>query len=219
MGRLNLPADFLREDIPMKTCISVLLLALNLIFVRLEASAQIRSVTLGIQTHCPYGIKGCWPEIRDGLEAPKEILSISKGPDTQTGTCEVLMREDWLPDPDFFAQNFTNVHIGVDVRGVEVMAEGSLEMAGTNLVLRVGGQDTFMELAPLSRKVQWDRERKQPEVISSTEREAFRTLSVNSAGKGKTVRVTGPLLKERRAAANGCKLVLQVRQFEVLEPK
>ena len=219
MRRRNLPAGFLREDIPMKTWISVLLLVLNVIFIRLEASAQIRSVTLGIQTHCPYGIKGCWPEIRDGLEAPKEILSISKGPDTQTGTCEVLMRQDWLPDPDFFAENFTNVHIGVDVRGVEVMVEGSLETAGTNLVLRVGGQDTVMELAPLRRKVQWDRERKQPEMISRAEREAFRTLSGNSAGKGKAVRVTGPLSKESPAAANGCKLVLQVRQFEILEPK
>jgi len=201
----------------MKTCISVLLLVLT--FIRLEASAQIRSVTLGIQTHCPYGIKGCWPEIRDGLESPKEILSISKGPDTQTGTCEVLMREDWLPDPGFFAQNFTNVHIGVDVRGVEVMVEGSLEMAGTNLVLRVGGQDTFMELAPLTRKVQWDRERKQPEAISTTERDAFRTLSARSEAKGRAVRVTGPLLKERRASGDACKLVLQVRQFEVLAPK
>src|SRR6476620_2460617 len=122
----------------MKMAISISVGLLLGMFIPLDLSAQIRSVTLGLQTHCPYGIKGCWPEIRDGLESPKEILSISKGPDTQTGTCEVRMRDDWLPDPEFFAQNFTNVHIGVDVRGVELIVEGSLEMAGTNLVRECG---------------------------------------------------------------------------------
>jgi hypothetical protein len=200
----------------MKTAISVWLLLLG-IFIPLHLPAQIRSVTLGLQTHCPYGIKGCWPEIRDGLESPTEIRSISRGPDSQTSTCEVLMREDWLPDPDFFAQNFTNVHIGVDVRGVELMVDGSVEMAGTNLVLRVGGQDTVMELAPLTHKVQWDRERKQPEPMSALERDAFRTLSVDSTARRTLVRITGPLLK--KAPGNGCKLVLQVRKFEVLERK
>jgi hypothetical protein len=197
----------------MKMAISVgLLLGM---FIPLHLPAQIRSVTLGLQTHCPYGIKGCWPEIRDGLESPKEIRSISKGPDGQTSTCEVLMSENWLPDPDFFAQNFTNVHIGVDVRGVELTVDGSVAMVGTNLVLRVGGQDTAMELAPLTDKVQWDRERKQREPMSARERDAFRTLSVDSTARGKLVRITGPLLK--KGAGNECKLVLQVRQFEVLQ--
>jgi hypothetical protein len=127
------------------------------------------------------------------------------------------MREDWLPDPDFFAQNFTNVHIGVDVRGVELTVDGSVEMAGTNLVLRLGGQDTVMELAPLTHKVQWDRERKQPEPMSALERDAFRTLSLDSAARRKRLRITGPLLK--KAPGNACKLVLQVRQFEILERK
>jgi hypothetical protein len=109
----------------MKTYLSVLLLLMA--GVASNVSAQVKSVTLGIRTHCSYGIKGCWPEIRDGLESPKEIISISKGPDSRTDTCEVKMDENWLPNPDFFAENFASMHIGVDVRGAEAVMEGSLE--------------------------------------------------------------------------------------------
>jgi hypothetical protein len=183
-----------------------------------NAFAQIRSATLSIQTHCPYGIKGCWPEIRDGLESPPEILSISKGPDTKTGTCEVLMRESWVPDPDFFAHNFTNMHIGVDVRGVEVVAEGWVEKKGANLVMHVPGRNVSILLTPITRKVQWDANSKEPEAILKEERAAFGALSRKSL-KGKFMQITGPLRKSTGIPANGCKLILEVRKFKILKQK
>jgi hypothetical protein len=200
----------------MKTYIYVGLLLLTGTFV--SAFGQIRSVTLGIQTHCPYGIKGCWAEIRDGLESPEEILAISKGPDTKTGTCEVIMHEKWLPDPDFFAHNFTNMHIGVDVRGVEAVVDGSLEKNGTNLVVRVAGKDILIQLVPLTRKVQWDSERKEPESISARERDAFAALSRKTM-KRQTVRIRGPLRKSSGILEKQCELVLEVREFELLKSK
>jgi len=180
----------------------------------LDAFAQVRSVTIGIRTHCPYGIRGCWAEIRDGLERPKAIASICKEPDTDTDTCEVRMRDDWVPDPDMFARNFTNMHIGVDVRGVEITTDGVLERVGTNVVLRLSGTDTVLYLAPLTRKVQWDVERKQPQAPTRAERLAFVRLTRQLREKSREVRVVGPLKPgpmERR--------ILEVREFELINER
>src|SRR5688572_25037129 len=73
------------------------------------ADAQVRSVTLGLRTHCPYGIRGCWPEIRDGLEAPPEIAAIVGEPDVATDTCVIKMRDGWTAEPGWFQRNFTSM--------------------------------------------------------------------------------------------------------------
>jgi hypothetical protein len=177
-----------------------------------DTFGQVQSVTLGIGTHCPYGIRGCWAEIRDGLERPTEISSIGKEPDTRTDTCEVRMRENWMPDPGMFARNFTNMHIGVDVRGVEVAVHGFVERLGTNLVLRLPGLETAMYLAPLTRKVQWDPKRKHPQPATRAERKAFARLEARFTGRQLPMRVVGPLISV--ATPNNRHLVLEVRTFE-----
>jgi hypothetical protein len=174
--------------------------------------AQVHSVTLGIRTHCPYGIRGCWAEIRDGLQRPEAIVSIGKEPDTRTDTCVVRMRENWVPDPDMFMRNFTNMHIGVDVRGVEVAVDGLIEGLGTNLVLRLPGSDTALYLAPLTRKVQWDIKQKQPQPATRAERKAFERLAAQFTGTRLRMRVVGPLISA--APPDNNRLVLQVRTFE-----
>jgi hypothetical protein len=179
-----------------------------------ESSAQIRSVTLGIRTHCPYGIRGCWPEIRDGLEAPSEITSIEGEPDATTDTCELKMRDDWTADPELFQQNFTNMRIGVDVRGVEIVADGYLERDGKCLVIKIDGNNAPIELAPLKQKVQWDRDRKKPQSPTRAEREAFAKLKSHANRKPVRIRVVGPLVhagKEKPGI-----LLLHVRKFEVI---
>jgi hypothetical protein len=190
-----------------------------------NALAQVRSVTLGIRTHCPYGIKGCWPEIRDGLERPEAITSINQKPDPRTDTCEVTMRSDWAPDPGLFARNFASMHIGVDVRGVEAVVDGILEDQGTNLVLRVGGSDAVLRLVPLTTKVQWNASRKQNERPARSERKAFARLQTQWDRDSKVkseprnlskIRITGPLIQQ---AADGSiepgNLVLEVRKYEL----
>jgi hypothetical protein len=179
------------------------------------AVAQVRCVTLGIRTHCPYGIRGCWAEIRDGLQRPEPILSIAREPDQRTDTCEVRMRDKWTPDPDMFARNFTNMHIGVDVRGVEATVDGLIGRSGTNLLLRLPGSDTAIFLTPLTRKVQWDPERKQPQAATRAESKAFEKLAARFTGAGLPMRVVGPLRSV--AAAGNKRLVLEVRSFEPLK--
>jgi hypothetical protein len=184
-----------------------------------HAAAQVRSVTLGVTTHCPYGIMGCWAEIRDGLERPTDIVAINQKPDTRTDTCEVRMREGWPLDPDIFWQNFTNMHIGVDVRGVEMVVEGTLESIGTNLVLRVGGTEQVLSLAPLTSKVQWDARNKRPAPPSRAERKAFDKLTGDRRRHSGRVQLTGPVTKHPvEGVPDASVLVLEVRRFEFLKP-
>lgn len=182
-----------------------------------RSDAQVRSVTLGIQTHCPYGIRGCWPEIRDGLEMPKAITAINGEPDIKTDTCQVSMREDWNADPDMFQRNFLEMRIGVDVRGVEAVVDGHVTKDGTNLVLRVGTHGTILSLAPLAQKVQWDKERKQPAAATGGEKNAFSELAAYFKTRAGHVRVTGPL-RNGAGKSSGVR-ILEVRRFEVIEKK
>jgi hypothetical protein len=183
----------------------------------LEAGAQIRSVTLGIRTHCPYGIRGCWPEIRDGLEAPSEIASIVGEPDIKTDTCEVKMRNDWIADPAMFQRNFTTMRIGVDVRGVEIVADGHLEVQGKKLVLRISDKDEPIELVDLKQKVQWDGERKQAEVPTKSEKQAFAKLKAETRGKPVRVRVVGPIAYAKDGEPG--RRILEVRKFDLLKDR
>ncbi|HEY0548501.1 MAG TPA: hypothetical protein VGF13_02805 [Verrucomicrobiae bacterium] len=177
------------------------------------APAQVRFVTLGIRTHCPYGVRGCWPEIRDGLETPRAIDVICGEPDIRTDTCEVKMRDDWIADPEMFQRNFLDMSIGVDVRGVEATVDGRLEMQGTNLVLRWEGASSVLHLAPLQRKVQWDAQRKAPEAATAAEQKAFAELAAQFKNLPGPVRVVGPLSN----AAHAQHRILEVRKFEALK--
>src|SRR5687767_2082811 len=95
-----------------------------------SAVAQVRTVTLGITTHCPYGVGGCFAEIKNGLDLPDAIAAFAKTPDTKAQTVDVHMRENWAPDPELFARNFKIMNVGVDVRGVEAMVDGVVERDG-----------------------------------------------------------------------------------------
>ena len=180
-----------------------------------QAFSQVQSITLGIRTHCPYGIRGCWPEIRDGLDSPAVITAITGDPDILTDTCQVKMRQDWVADPEFFQRNFIEMRIGVDVRGVEAVVEGYLDSNGKNLRLQIGKTDTVLQLAPLRTKVQWDKQRKQPQAATVAEQGAFETLKKTSSKHSGRVRITGPL----RSNVDKKVHTLEVRQFEVLDSK
>ena len=181
----------------------------------LGAVAQVRTVTLGITTHCPYGVGGCWAEIRNGLNLPGAIEGLPKRPDTTTQTCDLYMRDTWVPDPGLFARNFTNMNVGVDVRGVEAVVDGRLEADGTNLLLRVNGSGALLRLAPLRQKVQWDVKRKAPERPTRSEKKAFAKLTSEAGNGHGQVRVVGPLVADRSVSPN--RLSIEVRKFEKLK--
>lgn len=179
------------------------------------ALSQVQSITLGIRTHCPYGIRGCWPEIRDGLESPKAITGITGEPDAQTDTCQVKMQEGWVADPEFFQRNFIEMRIGVDVRGVEAVVEGYLDTSGEAPILRVGKTQTVLQLTRLNTKVQWDKERKQPVPATFEEQGAFEALKQKASKHVGLVRITGPLRPGVKKQAH----TLEVRLFEFLASK
>jgi hypothetical protein len=179
------------------------------------AHAQVRTVTLGITTHCPYGVGGCWAEIKNGLNLPEAIAAFPQRPDTKTQTFDLHMRESWTPDPGLFARNFRAMNVGVDVRGVEAVIDGVLTREGTNLVLRVSGAEAVIELAPLTRTVRWDTKRNRPEPLARAERKAFEKLARESHQR--RVRITGPLLDPVAAGGSRPRQILEVRKFEVLK--
>lgn len=197
-----------------RVCLGFATLAATLLLAS-QAFSQVQSITLGIRTHCPYGIRGCWPEIRDGLETPTAITAITGEPDILTDTCQVKMREDWAADPELFQRNFREMRIGVDVRGVEAVVEGYLETSGQNLFLRVSKTDNVLPLARLQTKVQWDKERKQPQAATITEQGAFEALKESSSRHSGRLRITGPL----RSNPDKKVPTLEVRQFEFLDSK
>lgn len=172
------------------------------------AVGQVRSVTLGITTHCPYGVGGCWAEIRNGLNLPDAIEAIPQRPDTITQTFDLHMRHGWTPDPDLFAKNFRAMNVGVDVRGVEATVDGTLDMQGTNLLLRVNSGGPILRLAPLGQKIQWDVKRNRPEASTRSERKAFEKLAARFPKHSARVRVIGPLIR------SGPALTLGVRKFQ-----
>jgi hypothetical protein len=181
------------------------------------AAAQVRTVTLGITTHCPYGVGGCWAEIRNGLNLPGAIAVIPQRPDTKTQTFDLHMLESWAPDPELFARNFKTMNVGVDVRGVEAMVDGVVERDGTNLMLRLNESGTIMRLAPLTRTVRWDTKRNRPEPLTRPERKAFEKLAARFKKEPTRVRVTGPLIQPAASTAKEpAQQILEVRKFEVL---
>ena len=191
----------------MRTWETVVFIALSCL-IATGAKGQVRTVTLGITTHCPYGVGGCWAEIRNGLNLPEAIEAIPQRPDTTTQTFDLHMRQSWTPDPGLFAKNFAAMNVGVDVRGVEAMVDGTVEHEGTNLVLRVGPNGPVLRLARLTQKVQWDVKRKRPETPSRAERRAFEKIAERpEPGR---IRVTGPLTR------SGSILTLEVRKFQIL---
>ena len=201
----------------MKSLMTALLAAWILGFSAGEMSAQVRTVTLGITTHCPYGVGGCWAEIRNGLNLPDAIAAIPQKPDTKTQTFDLHMREDWRPDPGLFARNFKTMNVGVDVRGVEAMVDGVVQKDGTNLMLRVNGSDVLMRLAPLTRTVHWDTKRNRAATPTRAERTAYEKLTGQSKKQAVRVRVVGPLIQEPAAADKPSRQILEVRKFELLK--
>jgi galactose oxidase len=177
--------------------------------------SQVRSVTLGITTHCPYGVGGCWAEIRNGLNLPEAIEAIPQRPDTKTQTFDLHMHKSWVPDPTLFTRNFAKMNVGVDVRGVEAVVQGMLDLEGTNLVLRVNTA-TMLRLAPLTQKVQWDTKKNRPEPATRGEKQAFKNLRAKFKNGPVSVQVIGPIIKSiSEVSGQKPQLTLEVRKFQL----
>jgi galactose oxidase len=181
------------------------------------AGAQVTDVVVGVTPTCPYGISACWGGAYEGLGHLDGVASVARTPDEYNCTAHVHLKDDGLPDPDKWAEQFRSMMGRVYVfRGVEATIEGSVEEWDGALVLRAPGLKQQVTLAPLRNKLQWNFKKAAPRQPEPDERDAYDQL----AGRKKEakpgalrVQVTGPLKKTDKG------LILEVREFYLLTPE
>jgi hypothetical protein len=127
-----------------------------------------------------------------------------------TWTGELRTHGGRLPDLTAWVRAFREeVGSAFTIRGVEAIVVGRLVEDGGHVAVEVTGTGEVLRLAPLTRKVQWDPERKREQAIAPEEQEAHRRLLATWDRAGRTpanVRITGPLGAGKRPT-------LEVREF------
>lgn len=147
--------------------------------------------------------------VREGLGRLDGVAFISERPDLKAGTCELRFAGGRFIDPYTLSNHIFNIRVGARLRGLEAEIDGEVEPQGTNVVLAVGGTNTVLQLAPLTRKVQQNLATKEPQPATKKETSAFRDL-LKKVKKPRSARVTGPLLRQPDGS-----LVLEVRSFRL----
>jgi galactose oxidase len=190
---------------------SYALLALALCAER--AGAQVTEVVVGITPTCPYGLVACWAGAYDAVMRMDCVESVDKTPNAYNCTASVQLKDDSLPDPDKWAEQFKKtVDQAYGFRGVEVSISGTVEARDGVLALRVPGIDRPIELEPLRHKLQWNAAKASPRQPEPDEREAHQQLAIRAKESKVSplkVHVTGPLTKSRDG------YVLEVREVIV----
>lgn len=95
---------------------------------------------------------------------------------------------------------------------MEATVDGLLVEDEGDLGVVISATGERIDLAPLERKVQWDRQAKRAELPTPAERAAYAQLRRCRTPQLLPVRVTGPL----EQVAGKERLTLQVREFELL---
>jgi len=171
--------------------------------------AQVQSLTVGIDATCPYGLIACWPGVLEGLRRVDGIKSVSEDANSHTWTCEIETKGGRMLDLQALARAIRGVGDEFSLRGVEATVKGWLIKDEGPFLVRWAGSGGNLELAPLSRKVQWDPRLKRTYPLSTEEKAAFGRLVSKWRGRPVSVRITGPLVKTKSGKAVG----LEVRQF------
>ncbi len=168
------------------------------LFAPAAVQGQVISATVGVQPKCPYGLSVCWPEAHDGLSLMNGVQFVDRQPSLETWTGTVRTRDGGLPNPAAWSREFKDIVGGTfGFRGVEITVEGDLIEVEGRVALKVPGSRTPLRLTPLSRKVQWDPERKCEQAATDLERTAYRRLVDRAResvpGPTRRIRIVGPL--------------------------
>ena len=123
------------------------------------------------------------------------------------------MADGRLPDVGHIARHLRERRLGATLRGVEATVEGLLVEDKGALSLRVGNTGQVVSLAPLRRKVQWDRAAKRAQAPTEAERTAFERLRSLPRRTSVPLRVIGPLAQD--PAGGG--YTLEVREFNEIQ--
>jgi hypothetical protein len=114
-----------------------------------------------------------------------------------------------LPDPVLVSRHLESERIGATLRGLEITADGTLERASGELVLRLSGTGETVRLRPVRKSVFWNVARKRARKLSDEERSACSRLQSEWRDRAVPVRVVGPLTWD----AEKSERVLEVRSF------
>jgi hypothetical protein len=171
------------------------------------ASAQVRSVTVGIDTTCPYGLVAWWPAVLEGLQRLDGVKKVEERLDPIALTASIATAKEALPNAVTIEKCLKRTGEQFSLRGIEVTAEGVLVTSGDRRQLLLPGEKP-LTLTPLTTKVQWDTKKKERAALSESETAAFRRLNDAAPSHKERIRITGPLRRSEKG-----ELTLEVRDF------
>ncbi len=176
-----------------------------------EASEQGLEIVLGMTPTCPYGVKACWPNLREALQQVKQIAHVGD-PNPYNCTAQVRLKAAGLPDlKQLQAELSAQIGRNALFRGVELTLEGTVEKTGGKLVFKPKTLAETLVLGPLQHKLQWNYHKAKARGPEEEERLAYQQLEAQApAGKPIKVRITGPLQSKEAGPQ------LEVREFFVL---
>ena len=117
------------------------------------ALAQQSTFAVGIDTICPYGLAGCWPEVREPITKVPGVTAVSEAIDLHTLTCTVEMKKGLMLDLKVLRDGLRKrVGNSFTVRGVEATLSGCVVFDDSDLALLVHGTTNIVRLTPLQQK-------------------------------------------------------------------
>jgi hypothetical protein len=179
------------------------------------------AVIVGLTPACPYGLGPCWGGAFEALQHIGDIEVVQPIPSQDDSVAYVYLREDILPDIDFWRSQLQKIDGGTyEMRGIEMTLTGVVTMkeGSPNKQLTLAGTSTRpnLDLAPFQAdsKIEWDRVTKAPKPMSDDEAGAHAQLLKILAEHplGLTLEVTGRLQKH-----DADKFSLDVRNFVVID--
>ena len=176
------------------------------------ASAQVRSLTLGIDVNSPYGLGEAWFDIREGLLREKAVASAAESPESAAGTAEVVPHDGRLMDPAKLAETLKSFGFGASLRGVEVRVAGEVEQTANGLRLKIPNEKQSISLVGLRELIELTPGTKERRKAAPAEKEALEKLRKAVESGTRHVEIRGPLRSEQGA------YFIDVRQFSIAEP-
>jgi hypothetical protein len=170
-----------------------------------SASAEVLSLTLGIDVNSPYGISEPWATIRSGLLRLDYVKSVADLPDRKTATGEMRTKNGRVPDVEALGKELRDLGAGAKLRGVEATIDGKVSKRGDEVLLHVSKTGETLRLSPFTKPVQRGIDAKESETS------AFAGVSSALSRNVLEARITGPL---RAPTAPGGLQTIEVRRFD-----
>lgn len=179
------------------------------------AQATGTPVTVGVISHCLYGLGPCWAGAYAGLRTLSGVAAVRPIANAEDSTAELYLDHEGLPDLDLWPEQFDQATNGsYDLGGVEVTITGAIQERSGALHLNAPSFDVTLKPLEQGVKVQRDPETGNTRPATADELAAYQQAeALHRDGETGFVRVTGPLTKA------GTEWLLYVRVVERAGPR